>query len=273
VAGLRPFEQDFVRELFDHVADGDEVRLGEVREWWATHPVTAGAAEQIIAAHLYQDLLAAGLADPHVARRRHWLTSYGIAVCFLVALGGVFDLWSLLFLVVGSVLIVWSQRLAFVTDEGAKLLERYKGLRRYLHDYGRMDDKPAEAVAVWEDFLPVAIVLGVAEEAEEDVGVTTGHFDRLSSVEGMFPDEAEGVAYMDSRCAEDSSLPEMTVDHGKDPGLRFSGPVRAIGIGSPREYLRHVRRHPGRALLEPAPWILLPLAFAVFYLVVFVVVR
>ena len=273
VAGLRPFEQDFVYELFDHVARGEVVWLGELRAWWSTHPVTAGAAEEILAVRLYQELLAEGLLDPRAPGRRRLLTGYGVAVALLVLLGPMLGVWALLFLLVGGGLVLWSQRLPGVTAQGAKLLERYDGFRRYLRDYGRMGEKPAEAVALWEDYLPLAIVLGVAEEAEEDVGLESGHFFRSPSIDGTFPDEAEGVAYLESRRAQDPSLPGMVVVHGKDAGLRFDGPVQPVASGSPREYWRHVRRHPARALVEPAPWILLPLAIAVFYLVVFVVVR
>ena len=271
--GLRPFERDLVYELFDHIAGGDEIRLSQVREWWSTHPVTAGAAEEIIAVRLNQALLAEGLADPHAGRGRQWLTGYGVAVAFLVLLGPLLGPWSFLFLVVGSVLVITAQRLSGLSGEGEKLLERYKGFRRYLRDYGRMSEKPAESVAVWEDYLPLAIVLGVGEAAEDDVDVTSGYVSPTPWAAGMFPDEADGVAYMESRRAEDPSLPEMTVVEGKNAGLRFTGSVQLVGIGSPGEYFRHVRRHPGRALLEPAPWILLPLAIAAFYLIVFVVVR
>ena len=272
-AALRPFEQGFVHELFDHIGGADAVSLGRVRDWWSEHPVTAAAVEEILAVRLYQALLAERLADPRAPRRRQLLTAYGVAVAFLVLLGPLLGIWSLLFLVTGIVLTLWSQRFPYVTVEGAKLVELYQGFQRYLRDYGRMGEKPAEAVAVWEDYLTLAIVLGVAEEAEEDVGVGPGSFFRTPSLDGTLPDEAEGVAYMDSRRIEDPSLPEMTVVHGKNAGVRFSGPVQPAGIGSPRDYWRHVRRHPGRALLGPAPWILLPLAIAAYYLVVFVVVR
>ena len=273
VAALRPFEQDFVYELFDHVARGDVAWLGRVRDWWATHPVTAAAAEEILAVRLYQGLLAEGLVDPRAARRRQLLTAYGVVVACLVLLGPLLGAWSFLFLVVGGALVMWSQCLPGVTAEGAKVLERYKGFRRYLRDYGRMGEKPAEAVAVWEEYLPLAIVLGVAGEAEEDVGLRPEYTPPTPSLDGSYADEAEGLAYLDMRREQDPSLPEMTVVHGENAGLHFSGPVRPASVASPAEYLRHVRRHPFRALVEPAPWILLPLAMAVFYLFIFVVVR
>jgi hypothetical protein len=273
MAGLRPFEQDFVYELFDHIAGGEETRLSQLREWWVAHPVTSGVAEEILAVRLNQALLAEGLADPHAARRRQWLSGYGVAVAFLVVLGPLLGPWSFLFLVVGSALVITAQRLPSLSNEGEKQAERYRGFRRYLRDYGRMDEKPAESVAVWEDYLPLAMVLGVGEKAEDDLDVTSGCFVASPGVIGMYPDAAEGMAYMEGRRAEDPSLPELTVVEGKNAGLRFTGSVQIAGVGSPREYLRHVRRHPARALIEPAPWILLPLAMAVFYLVVLVVVR
>jgi len=42
-AALRPFEQGFVHELFDHIGGADAVSLGRVRDWWSEHPVTAAA--------------------------------------------------------------------------------------------------------------------------------------------------------------------------------------------------------------------------------------
>jgi uncharacterized membrane protein len=93
----------------------------------------------------------AGLADPPLVRQDLILTAIGAA------------------LVLNAVVVlllrasVWRRR-------GPKLqasAEGWEGFRRYLNDFPRLADKPADTLPLWESYLVYGISFGIAERVLE----------------------------------------------------------------------------------------------------------
>jgi hypothetical protein len=271
VAGLRQFEQELVYEVFDHiggnehVGTSDRVRTGDLRDWWRRHPTTAAAIEKIWLVRLGQAMTAAGLEDPKAAKMKQWLTGYGVAVMFLIVLMGVFGPWSVLFFTIGMLMVLWTQRLSGVSQKGAELEAQYEAFRHYLVDYGRFQDKPAEAVAIWEEYLPLAVVLSLGDKAESEVRVGPALFDHGAGVAG-YPDEAQGVAYMAFRRGHDPSLPEMRVVHSKNTYVIFTGSGQS-GVTVGKSTL-NVRQRPVSSLLAVSPFLIFPVVWLLVILLV-----
>ena len=77
---------------------------------------------------------------------------------------------SLLLLVgaaIGIVLIFVSRSVKRRSQEAAELHAQYAALERYLKDFGRLDEKPPDAVVLWEKFLVYAVVFGIADQVIE----------------------------------------------------------------------------------------------------------
>jgi hypothetical protein len=162
---------------------------------------------------------------------------------------------------IGAMMALWSQRLGGLSSRGEHLLAGYTAFSRYLADYGRFQDKPADAVAVWEEYLPLAIVLGVGGKALDELRLMPS-FD-WSSPAFRYPDKAEGLAYSAYRRASDSSLPEMSASGS---ALSISGgtppPLRSGATGN---WTRKLRQRPVVALIAFSPIVLLPLAVVAAY--------
>ncbi|MDX6631161.1 MAG: hypothetical protein QOH00_3407 [Gaiellales bacterium] len=93
----------------------------------------------------------AGLADPPLVRRDLIVTAIGAAL----ALNAIVVL-----LLPAS---MWRRR-------GPKLqasAERWEGFRRYLNDFPRLADKPADTLPLWESYLVYGIAFGIAERVLE----------------------------------------------------------------------------------------------------------
>lgn len=273
IVELRQFENELVYEVFDHIGGSehvgtrDRVRTGDLRDWWRHHPATAAAIEKVWLVRLGQAMTAAGLEDPKAAKTKQWLTVYGVAVMFLILLMGVFGRWSVLFITIGMLMVLWAQRLSGVSPKGAELAAKYEAFRHYLVDYGRFQDKPAEAVAIWEEYLPLAIILGVGGKAEDEVRVVPGLFDHGAGVAG-YPDEAEGVAYMAFRRGHDPSLPAMQVVHSKNTYVVFTGSGQSgLAVQGPfGKGTLNVRQRPVTALLVVSPFLIFPIVWLVIVL-------
>lgn len=267
LGGLRPFETEVVNQLFDHVGGGgDDVWLGQLRGWWAANPATACVVEEIIAVRLHQELVTEGLVDPRAGRTKTLLTLFSYAVCSGVLFGVVLGAWVVLFLALAAILLTWTQRLPVVTAQGAKVAARYESFRRYLADYGRFKDRSADAVILWGEYLPMAIVLGVADEAEREM--TLGRPAAELGEGGLteLPDERQAVEYLTRRRLDDLTLPELKIVHGQRAvQLRFSGDVQpAASVSGPLGKITlAARRRPLAAFAAVSPLILLPVLIVI----------
>lgn len=55
--------------------------------------------------------------------------------------------------------------------EGHTLYRRYEGIRNYLKDFSRLDEYPPNSIVVWNRFLVLATVFGIAEQVARDLKV------------------------------------------------------------------------------------------------------
>ncbi|KAF0208404.1 MAG: hypothetical protein FD171_887 [Actinobacteria bacterium] len=57
------------------------------------------------------------------------------------------------------------------TAEANELYAKYRGLRDYLRDFSRLDEAPPTHIVLWEHFLVMAVVFGIAEKVIEAMRV------------------------------------------------------------------------------------------------------
>ncbi len=55
--------------------------------------------------------------------------------------------------------------------EANELFAKYSGLKNYLEDFSRLEEAPPMHVKLWEHFLVLAVVFGVAEQVIEAMRV------------------------------------------------------------------------------------------------------
>jgi len=274
-AGLQQFEQEFIYEVFDHIGAGDRVRLKDVRAWWRAHPATSGCVEAIWSVRLHQAMMLRGLLDARALKMKQILTLYGVAVVFGILLAGYFGVWAVLSFSLGLLLVMWSQRLTGATQRGTELAARYAAFRRYLADFGRFDDQPAEAVVIWGEYLPLAIALGLGDMAEKEMRVGPLPLDFSTSDASWgnmaypFPDETQALAYMGFRRAYDPALPTMTVLRGRNTGLVFRPHVEtAMSVTGPfGKWIVSMRCRPLAAFVAMSPFLLFPVGMVALVLV------
>ena len=56
--------------------------------------------------------------------------------------------------------------------EAAELYAPYQALYRYLRDFGRLQEKPPAAAVLWEQYLVMAVVFGIATQVIEQMHVS-----------------------------------------------------------------------------------------------------
>ena len=72
--------------------------------------------------------------------------------------------WFWLGVPVGLLLAYLAKAIKRRSLEAAELHAQYAALERYLKDFGRLDEKPPDAIVLWEQFLIYAVVFGCADQ-------------------------------------------------------------------------------------------------------------
>lgn len=241
---LRPFEAVFVYELFDHIGSGsDRVLLSTVRSWWATHPATAQVASAYWILPLRREAEATGLTRTSGFSGKTALSLYaGVPFILMVVAFQFVNVWAFLFFSLGCVMLYGAQAATDLTPDGVRLAAGYGAFRRFLDEFGRLHDKPAEAVVLWEQYLTLAIVLGLATESMDDLYIeppTFGDYGRAgrdgrrqppSIRDGRFSDADEALQYAAYRRQYDPTLPEVSI--GSSDGVPWVRFKPAIDTGS-----------------------------------------
>jgi hypothetical protein len=175
-SSLQPFEWHLVWLLFDVAAQGaDEVRVHQLRGWFESD------AKAVLAFTAWWTAVQEASAREGLLRQgyRHaiaWASLYVMAGVFGSLLLGFFTPTPLavaMLVFLTSIALEWPRRkMVALTASGARLQADYRRFGNYLEDFGRFHEKTPESVALWDRYLPLALVLGKAEHAFRDLYVT-----------------------------------------------------------------------------------------------------
>ena len=56
-----------------------------------------------------------------------------------------------------------------LTKDGKDIYVRLNGLKHYLDDFGRFDEKGLREIVLWEDYILYAIILGESDKLENEL--------------------------------------------------------------------------------------------------------
>jgi uncharacterized membrane protein len=167
LAGIDPLEWELVWFLFEQQMGRDTFTIAELRDHVKAHPqpFTQGVSKwkQAVANKAENDL-----HWIEKKSRRMQVVSFLLAVlagiCAVLALVGTQSGWF----VIGFVPAIAAFLLAFQVKrrsrQAVELYAKYEGLRNYLRDFSRLDERPPEAIVLWEQYLVLAVIFGIAEQ-------------------------------------------------------------------------------------------------------------
>ncbi len=114
-----------------------------------------------------------GFLDAKADRMAFAGAAYGFVAAVASGAAAVFSQywWFLIGVAVSIVLIALSRTIKRRSGEAAELFAQYGALKRYMKDFGRMQEKPPDAVVLWEQFLVYAVVFGMADQVVKDMQV------------------------------------------------------------------------------------------------------
>jgi hypothetical protein len=163
----RPLDLQLTRFLFEEVGDGASVSLARLDSYARVHGTRYLAAMYDWKAAAAREASRLGLDETGAVP---WQTLVGYAA-FVIAICGVGATAivrspgpaavALPVAILGCYLMFRMRRRSMT---GSALYVRYRALRDFLRDFSRLDEAPPESVAIWNRFLVLAVVFGMADE-------------------------------------------------------------------------------------------------------------
>ena len=171
--GLEEWETHLLDLLFDDMAQAGTFVLSELKDTVKKHRQAVAMGYKQWTSKVKEAGEARGFLVAKADRMAFAGAAYGFvaAVCSFGAAVFAQYWWFMLGFIVSLVLIVVATKIKRRSIEAAELFAQYKALERYMKDFGRMQEKPPDAVVLWEQFLVYAVVFGIADQVVKDMQV------------------------------------------------------------------------------------------------------
>ena len=165
-ASVRPFERRVLKLIFSKSRLGAEVPMPALRAWAAGHEREAGDWYEEWRREVIDEAAAVGLMRAVPIEYRGMAAAAALlGLMFAVAMWP--SAWSPILVAAGIGAIAITFRRSWITRKGVKVRRTYQRLGNYLRDFGRFHEKAPEAVALWDDYLVLAVALGMARRSIE----------------------------------------------------------------------------------------------------------
>jgi len=170
---LLDYERQICKFLFHQMADGNELVLSELKEIAKTHRASFAKGFQTWKKKVEKEGEKRGYLDSKADRMAFVASAWAFVAIVAAGASAIFSgfWWFFLGIPVGLVLIFVARAVKRRSVEAAELHAQYEALQRYLKDFGRLDEKPPDAVALWEHFLIYAVVFGIADQVTKAMTV------------------------------------------------------------------------------------------------------
>lgn len=170
---LLDYERQLCKFLFHQMAGGDELVLSELKDIAKKHRTSFAKGFQTWKNKVEKEGERRRYLDAKADRMA--FVASAAAFVAIVASGAAAVLsgfwWFFLGIPVGIVLIFVAKAVKRRSPEAAELHAQYAALERYLKDFGRLDEKPPDAVVLWERFLIYAVVFDIADQVTRAMSV------------------------------------------------------------------------------------------------------
>lgn len=163
---LLDYERQLCKFLFHQMADGSELVLSELKEIAKTHRASFAKGFQTWKHKVEKEGEQRGYLDSQADRMAGAAAAFAFVAIVAAGAAAVFSgfWWFFGGIPVGIVLIFVARAVKRRSQEAAELHAQYAALERYLKDFGRLDEKPPDAIVLWEQFLIFAVVFGIADQ-------------------------------------------------------------------------------------------------------------
>ena len=240
--GLAASEKRVLDLIFRDMAVADSVTMEELKDLAKTKSKADiwGSGVSLFKSKAAEEIEKRGLLEAKGNRAVGGFVALGVLTAMSGLLPVVFGgggwtiAWSM---VLGAAVIILGTQMKRRSPEAAELAAKYEGVKNYLKDFGRMDEKPPESVVLWRHFLTLAVVYGIADQVIKNLQLKVPEImgdPMLGTWMWMTAPGANGMSPMSSLSQGVTSVASIASSHSSSAsggGGGFSGGGGGGGAG------------------------------------------
>jgi uncharacterized membrane protein len=167
------YERQLCKFLFHQMAGGNELVLSELKGIAKSHRTSFAKGFQTWKGKVEKEGEKRGYLDSRADRMAFVASALAFVAMVAAGAAAIFggNWWFFIGIPVGIALVFFAKAVKRRSQEAAELHAQYAALERYLKDFGRLDEKPPDAIVLWEQFLVYAVVFGIADRVTKAMTV------------------------------------------------------------------------------------------------------
>ena len=186
---LTESEKQVVNILFNIIGTKDKVTLKQIKEFGSRYD---GGHKFLMAYNKWKSTVTQEAEQeqfytsmPFVCLFECLLGIIGVFLTFICAIIESSFILGYISAVVGIIGIIYVCSLKYMTPKGVLHYKKWMALKKFMLDFGNMDEKELPEIIVWEKYLVYATVLGCADKLRKDMKT---RFDQMNITESTYPD-------------------------------------------------------------------------------------
>lgn len=166
LAQANPIEQGLLTFLFDDTMHADSFTIADLRTTAKAAPKAFTEGLSAWKASVGAEAATRGFIEVRSKTAMTVTVLVGTATAAAGVLGFFYtqSVWPCLGVLPGVAIIMLARTMKRRSPEANELYAKYRGLRDYLRDFSRLDEAPPMHIILWQQFLVLAVVFGIAEQ-------------------------------------------------------------------------------------------------------------
>ena len=189
VKDLTASEEKLIYMLIDKIGNKKEVTLKEIKDYgnsyskgrdflklyndWKNTIIEASDKEEFF------------INSPFIASIAILICVLGIFLTIICMFNTTFFILGYLCIIVAVLGLIYIGKIIFRSKKGVLHYKKWLALKKFMEDFGTMDEKELPEIIVWEKYLVYATVLGCADKLEKDMRT---RFDQMNITEDNYPE-------------------------------------------------------------------------------------
>lgn len=182
---LKPSEARIMKFILEASKGEETLTIKELEKYIENHPSKTESLLNMTYDDVNKQLIKEKIIDSEMQKE---YTKYrGIQVAYIFAI--VFSLFFtfVAFIIPIIILIInafmcgkIAKKLNVLTQKGVDLQEQWKGLKKFMEDFSRLDKREVPELIIWEKYLVYATAFGIADKVIKQLKIVYPNFDEIT---------------------------------------------------------------------------------------------
>lgn len=228
---LKPSEARIMKFILEASKGEESLTIKELEKYIKNHPSKTETLLSMTYDDVNKQLIKEEIIDSEMqkecAKYRGIQVAYIFAIVFLLFFTFVAFIIPIIILIINAFMCgIIAKKLNVLTQKGVDLQEQWKGLKKFMEDFSRLDKREVPELIVWEKYLVYATAFGIADKVIKQLKMVYPNFEEMTTGIGTY-------AYMNIMMntnfsssfsnAISSSISSATYSSGSGSGGGFSG--------------------------------------------------